>query len=278
MRNLWIFISRYNAFFFFIFFFAMGIVLTIKENAYQHYIAFNSANRVIGNTYKQFKNIKRYLNLGQVNDMLNEENARLKQQLLALNVADTAKNTFVNDTANKQRYQLIAARVIKNSVALTNNIITINKGATSGIAKDMSVISSGKGIVGFIKNVSPHFATIRSLLNSETSISVNLKKTNIFGSLIWGQSNFDYKKAVVKEIPNHIKVKIGDTIITSGAGRFPKGIEVGKVIKINATGGDSFVTLELALFNDFSKLEYVYIVKDRLATEQNNLENPPKNE
>ena len=278
MRNLWIFISRYNAFFFFIFFFTVGIVLTIKNNAYQHYIAFNSANRVIGNTYKQLKNIKRYLNLGQVNDMLNEENARLKQQLLALNVLDTAKNTFVNDTVNKQRYQLIAAEVIKNSVSLTNNIITINKGAASGITKDMSVISSNKGIVGFIKDVSPHFATIRSLLNSETSVSVNLKNTNIFGSLIWGQSDFDYKKAVVKEIPNHIKVKIGDTIITSGAGRFPKGIEVGKVIKTNATGGDSFVTLELALFNDFSKLEYVYIVKDRLATEQNNLENPPKNE
>ncbi|RZK33818.1 MAG: rod shape-determining protein MreC, partial [Pedobacter sp.] len=35
MRNLWIFISRYNAFFLFFIFSIIGIYLTVKNNSYQ---------------------------------------------------------------------------------------------------------------------------------------------------------------------------------------------------------------------------------------------------
>ncbi|RZK53267.1 MAG: rod shape-determining protein MreC, partial [Pedobacter sp.] len=48
MRNLWIFLSRYNAFFFFIVFFAIGIILTVRNNAYQRSVTLNSTNAVVG--------------------------------------------------------------------------------------------------------------------------------------------------------------------------------------------------------------------------------------
>lgn len=274
MRNFWIFVSRYNAFFFFVIFFVFGLVLTIRNNAYQKSIALNTTNQAVGSAYERLNVIKRYLSLGMVNDSLAIENAKLKSSLLALQNADTTKDSLVADSINAQRYRLVAARVIKNSVTLTKNIITINKGSLSGLSKDDAVMSPTKGIIGFVKDVSANYATIRSLLNSETSISVNLKKNNVFGSLVWGEGNFDYQKAFVNEIPNHIKVKVGDTIVTSGAGGFPKGIEVGKITKTQLTTGESFMTLEIALFNDFSNLQYVYVVKDRAAQEVKALENP----
>lgn len=280
MRNLWIFLNRYNAFFFFIIFSLVGLVLTVRNNSYPNSIILNSTNQLVGSTYQQLNVAKRYLNMGQVNDSLVHENALLKTQLIALNNVDTAKDSLVSDSINAQRYRLLAARVIKNSVTQTNNIITINKGAKNGIAKDDAVMAPNKGIIGFVKDISANYATIRSLLNSETAISVNLKKNNAYGSLVWGEANYDYRKAYVKEIPNHFKVKIGDTIITSGAGGFPKGIEVGRVSKTQVATGDSFMTLEITLFNDFSSLPYVYVVKDRAAQEIKTLENPPvtKNE
>lgn len=258
----------------------MGLVLTVRNNSYPNSIILNSTNQLVGSTYQQLNVAKRYLNMGQVNDSLVHENALLKTQLIALNNVDTAKDSLVSDSINAQRYRLLAARVIKNSVTQTNNIITINKGAKNGIAKDDAVMAPNKGIIGFVKDISANYATIRSLLNSETAISVNLKKNNAYGSLVWGEANYDYRKAYVKEIPNHFKVKIGDTIITSGAGGFPKGIEVGRVSKTQVATGDSFMTLEITLFNDFSSLPYVYVVKDRAAQEIKTLENPPvtKNE
>jgi rod shape-determining protein MreC len=278
MRNLWIFISRYNAFFFFIIFFTVGIVLTLKNNAYQRSVTLNSTNQVVGNAYERLNVVKRYLNLGSVNDSLAAENAKLRTALLAINEVDSSLNVVVKDTINNIQYTYLSAKVIKNSISQRNNIITINKGSLDGIQQDMAVISPQKGVVGFIQDVSPHLATIRSLLNKNTFISVSIKKNNAFGSLIWGEGNFNYRKAHVKEIPNHFKINLRDTIITSGGGGFPKGIEVGRVSKNEVATGDSFMTLEIDLFNDFSTLQYVYVIKDKLSTEQKALETKLPNE
>ncbi len=278
MRNLWIFISRYNAFFFFFIFFVIGIILTVKNNSYQRSVTLNSTNSVVGNAYKRLNVIKRFLNLNEVNDSLAVENAHLKTQLLAATATDSTKISTVTDSINHQQYTLISAKVIKNSITLTNNIITIMKGSKDGITKDMAVISPQKGVIGFVQNVSENYALIRSLLHTETAISVILKKNNAFGSLVWGDGNFDYRKAYVKEIPNHYKVSVGDTIVTSGSGGFPKGIEVGRVTNTKISTGDSFMTLEIALFNDFGTLQYVYVIKDKFATEIKSLQPEVKNE
>ena len=278
MRNLWIFISRYNAFFFFIIFFVVGIVLVVKNNSYQRSVVLNSTYSVVCDTYKRLNIIKRYLNLGQVNDSLAAENALLKTQLFAATTIDSTKETIVKDTVTQQQYTLISAKVIKNSITLTNNSITIMKGTKDGIQKDMAVISPQKGVIGFVQDVSENYAIIRSLLHTETAISVILKKNNAYGSLVWGDGNFDYRKAYVKEIPNHYKVSVGDTIVTSGSGGFPRGIEVGKVTNTKISTGDSFMTLEIGLFNDFGTLQYVYVIKDKFATEIKSLQAEVKNE
>ncbi|MBC7616899.1 MAG: rod shape-determining protein MreC [Pedobacter sp.] len=278
MRNLWIFVSRYNAFFFFVIFFSVGVILCIKNNAYQKSITLNSTNEVVGSAYARLNVLKRYLNLGQVNDSLALENAKLKTDLINLTNIDSTKSIKINDSINNQQYTLLSAKVIKNSVNQRNNFITINKGSNDGISRDMAVISPDKGVIGFVLDVSPSFSTIRSLLNKETLISVIIKKNGAFGSLVWGDGNFNLRKAYVKEIPNHYKINLRDTIVTSGAGGFPKGIVVGRVSKTKITTGDNFMTLEIDLFNDFGTLQYVYIIKDRLAIEQKNLEDKIPNE
>ncbi|RYG19792.1 MAG: rod shape-determining protein MreC [Chitinophagaceae bacterium] len=274
MRNLWIFISRYNAFFLFIIFFIVGIYLTIRNNSYPRSVTLNSSNEVVGNAYENLNVLKRYLNLGMVNDSLAAENAKLKTQLLAITTVDSAKDVKVDDTLTKQQYTYLAAKVVKNSITLRNNVMTINKGSVDGIETGMAVISPQKGVVGFIRDVSLHLATIQSLLHKDTKISVTLKKTNALGSLVWGENNFDIRKAFIKEVPNHIKMNVGDTVVTSGFGKFPSGIPVGRLIKTGVATNDNFLSGELNLFNDFGTLQYVYVIKDKLAKEQEILENP----
>lgn len=278
MRNLWIFINRYNAFFLFIIFFTIGVILTVKNNAYQRSVTFNSTNEVVGHAYENLNVLKKYMNLGQVNDSLSAENAKLYTQLLKMRNIDSAKNTTVKDTATHQQYTYLAARVIKNSITLRNNIITINKGSSDGIKSGMAVISPQKGVVGFIRDVSDHLATIQSLLHKDTKISVNIKKNNALGSLVWGEKNFDFQKAYIKDIPNHFKVALKDTVVTSGFGSFPPGIPVGRVSNTGIATGDNFLTIEINLFNDFSTLQYVYVIKDKFAEEQKALESKLPNE
>jgi len=276
MRNLWIFISRYNAFFLFIIFFITGIYLTVKNNSYQRSVTLNSSNEVVGTAYERLNVFKRYLNLGKVNDSLAAENAKLKTTLLALTTVDSAKDVKVIDTITNQQYTYLAAKVVKNSITLRNNVMTINKGAVDGLETGMAVISPQKGVVGFIRDVSAHLATIQSLLHKDTKISVNIKKSNALGSLVWGDNNFDIRKAFIKEVPNHIKMNVGDTVVTSGFGKFPAGILVGRLSKTNIATNDNFLSAELNLFNDFATLQYVYVIKNKLAKEQDLLENPVK--
>jgi len=276
MRNLWIFINRYNAFFLFIIFFIIGIYLTVKNNSYQRSVTLNSTNEVVGTAYERLNVFKRYLNLGKVNDSLAAENAKLKTTLLALTTVDSARDVKVIDTTTNQQYTCLAAKVVKNSITLRNNVMTINKGTLDGLETGMAVISPQKGVVGFIRDVSSHLATIQSLLHKDTKISVNIKKSNALGSLVWGDNNFDIRKAFIKEVPNHIKMNVGDTVVTSGFGKFPAGIPVGKLSKTNIATNDNFLSAELNLFNDFSTLQYVYVIKNKLAKEQELLENPVK--
>jgi rod shape-determining protein MreC len=275
MRNLWIFISRYNAFFLLIIFFIFGLILTVKNNAYQRSVTLNSTNEIVGNAYENLNVFRRYMNLGKINDSLAFENAKLKTELLKINQIDTTKLVKVIDTVTKQQYTYLAAKVIKNSITLRNNIITINKGTADGIEKDMAVISPVRGVVGLIRDVSEHLATVQSLLHKDTRISVVIKKNNATGSLVWGEGNFDIKKAYIKGVPNHIKINVGDTITTYGA-TFPAGILVGRVSKTNVATNDNFLSAEVSLFNDFSTLSYVYVINDKFAAEQKVLETPIK--
>ena len=272
MRNLWIFLNRYNAFFFFIIFFTIALVLTVKNNIYQQSATVNSTNEVVGTAYENLNVLRKYVNLGQVNDSLAKENARLSTEIFALKHVDSAKNTVVVDTTSNYQYTYLAARVIKNSITLRNNIITINKGSADGIQTGMAVIAGERGVVGFIRDVSPHLATIQSLLHKDTKISVNIKKNNALGSLVWGERNFNFRKAYVKDIPNQYKINLRDTIVTSGFASFPPGIPVGRISNTGIATGDNFLTIEIDLFTDFSSLQYVYVIKDKFALEEKALE------
>src|ERR1700744_2428846 len=181
MRNLLIFLNRYNAFFFFLIFEAAAMVVYIKYNSFQKASFINSANAVTGNIYEKVNGVYDYLSLSEVNDSLARENAKLRNQLKASFYIDTIAKHKVNDTVFKQQYEYIAAKVINNSTDHPYNYITINRGSTDGIAVGMGIICSS-GVVGKVINVSQHMAIVQSMLNRSTRFSVMLAKNHEIGS------------------------------------------------------------------------------------------------
>lgn len=277
MKNLWLFLLRYNAFFWFILFFAFSFFLVVKNNNYQRSSFVTSSNVVIGSFYEKVNSWKEYLSLRNTNEQLLNENALLRQQIQNLTSSDTTLE-YVNlaDSIDESRYDFLVASVINNSVNQKSNYLTINKGSFDGIEKDMGVITSN-GVVGTILNVSPHFSTIKSLLHPDTKISVTLDSSSTaFGSLVWGNNN-DSRYAMVRDIPNHVKVYVGQAIFTSGySTKFPKGIKVGHIVQTDLTSGESFKDIRVLLTTNFINLNHVYIVKDKLATEKIELEKENK--
>ena len=274
MRNLLLFISKYNAFFFFVIFFSISVSLIIQNNSFQRSSVLNSSNLLIGQSYKRINSLQDYLRLAQVNDSLAIENARLRSQLKTAFYFDSVEQKTVKDTNKLQQYTYVVAQVVNNSIHQKNNTITIDRGSQHGIKSGMGVISTS-GIVGIVSNVSAHFATIKSLLHQDTRISARIAESKAFGSLVWGQESFDPQFAILKDIPNHIEAKKGQNVVTSGYSElFPADIPIGKIEKTRKKNGEISSDISVKLSTDFSKLAYVYIINNILAAEKIELETP----
>src|ERR1700761_3202348 len=133
MRNLLIFITKYNAFFLFLIFEISSIIIYVKYNSFQKATFINSTGKVTGDMYAQVNELNRYLQLKDINDSLAHENARLKNQLKSSFYIDTLAKRKVTDTVYKQQYEYVVAQVINNSINRRTNYITIDKGANAGI-------------------------------------------------------------------------------------------------------------------------------------------------
>jgi rod shape-determining protein MreC len=269
MRNLWLFFLRYYAFFLFLALEAFAIVLMVNNNSYHSASYFNSANNISAELFEYVSDARSFVNLQSLNDSLSKENARLRNLLLSSPYSNKVNRVYVGDSTMR-RYTYIEAKVINNSVNKRNNYITLDRGSLHGIREKMGVIC-GDGIVGTIKDVSEHFCTVISFLHKDSKISAQLNSSKEYGSLVWEGRN--PKFASLKDIPTHVKVKIGDSVSTTGfSQKFPKEVFIGRVIRCDLNSGDNFYNIEVALSTNFPTLRYVYIVEDNFAEELKKLE------
>jgi rod shape-determining protein MreC len=269
MRNLWLFIGKYNAFFLFLIFFTISLILLINNNSYQRASVWNSSNQIVGTAYERVNELNSYLILRKTNDSLAAENARLKNLLKSSFYEDGLKEVTVNDSVLKQQYTYTVAKVINNSVHQKNNYLTIDKGSKHGIKKGMGV-TSATGVIGIILNTSENFSTIRSFLHEETKISATVEGN--IGSLVWGDGNYDSRYALLKDIQSHLNIRKGARVITSEFSLFPQGTNIGYVIESTSKYGNNALNIKIKLDTDFAKLQYVYVVINLLSEEQLNLE------
>lgn len=268
MRNLLRFILKHHFIVIFILLEFLSLSLIVNNNSFQRSTFNNAFTNVKGGVYNLFDNVRHYMSLKESNRQLIEENLELRN-LLRSSYNTSLVEYITIDTSYFTQYQFFKARVINNSTNKQHNYLTLNKGSIHGVEPDMGVISAN-GVVGIVKDVSNHFSSVISVLNTNLNVSAKIKKNNYFGPLTWNGVN--YKKAILKEIPYHVKIAEGDTIITSGySAVFPEGIKIGTISDFAVKGGN-FYEIEVTLSNDFKNLSNVYLVGNALREEQNNLE------
>jgi len=126
MRNLWLFISKHNAFFLLVFFFTISLIIFMSNNSFQRASVWNSSNQLVGKAYERANEFRSYLSLAKTNDSLAAENARLRNQFKTSFYDESIQKVIVKDSIFKRQYSYIVAKVINNSVHQKNNYLTIN--------------------------------------------------------------------------------------------------------------------------------------------------------
>lgn len=276
MRRIIYLIKKFRYFLLFIILEILAFIIIIQGHSYHQSKFVNSTNFFTGGLYNKANSVSEFFHLRKDNQLLSEENARLKN-LLGKRENTYAVDSFtVIDTSQYfQKYDYSVAKIINNNYTKRNNFLTLNKGSKHGLTPDLGVVNS-KGIIGVIKNVSTNYATVLSILNSNSNINVRLKNSNHFGTLVWDGK--DYNITQVIDIPRQAVVKAGDTIVTGGKSAiFPEGIEVG-VVKDFKYAQNKYQIINILLFNDMSAIGEVQIVKNLHKDEQVTLEQSVVNE
>lgn len=67
----------------------------------------------------------------------------------------------------------------------------------------------------------------------------------------------------MEDIPKHVPVKVGDTLVTSGFSQlFPRNIMVGRVKTVKMEPDKNFLEITVDLSTNFGSLSYVYVVNN----------------
>ena len=269
MRNLFLLIWQNNFFILFILLQGVSFYLIVDEQKFHKASVLNSANSTVANIMATVNQAKDYLALRENNELLAAENAELKKTDSTKFFDLSTQQAVVTDTNYLIQYTYTVAKVVNNNFNKRNNFLTLNKGTKNGVYPDMGVISAA-GVVGVVKDVSEHFATVQSILHSKTKASVRLKN-GFYGPLTWDGT--DPRFATLSDISANVQVHKGDTVITTSFSTlFPEGIMVGRVEKVEANPGGDYLKITVRLSTNFNNLSYVYVVNNKLKLEQQKLE------
>jgi rod shape-determining protein MreC len=255
---------------------AISVFVFIKNHDFQKSRYAEFQQEISGYLYQITYSAHAYVGLKETNLSLLEKvheleisNLSLQAQLKELTARQYLRLPL-EDSIAASAFDFVVASVVNNSIAGSQNLITINKGALHGIQPDMGVFDS-EGVVGTVIHTSDHFSVILPVLNSKFRVSGKIKRSNYFGSLAWDGTSSQY--ASLEELPRHVDFNIGDTVVTSQFSEiFPEGIPIGIIESAKKQKNDKFNTLQVKLMVDFASLTNVLVVINKQKEELDNVE------
>ena len=157
-------------------------------------------------------------NIGQANEKIEQLNKELellksKEVLDEDMVGQLNQLKNVLDLAGRGGYKVVAAKVInRGSVSSFKETITIDVGSTSGVTRNMTVISDG-GLVGVVKSVSSNSSIVLLMNDPSFRIGVRIAGTQSIG-ILSGQGGNTY---LLQLLDATGVINLGDKLVARGS-------------------------------------------------------------
>ena len=274
MRKLFLFLARYSILGLFLLLGTISFALFLSNNKYPQSVVFSSSNQVASYLFHVSSSVTDFLNLRSENESLLTQNIELKNRIVQLEnklaLAEFDNQINFDYIYPEKEFRFIPARIINNSTNRTRNFITLNQGERDGVRANMGVVSA-EGVVGIVKTISNRFSVVISLLNPMNRVSSKITRNNQVGPLIWDGK--DYRYAMLADIPRHVELFVGDTIVTSGlTATFPACIPIGVIESYTIGEGDAFYTIRVRLAVNFRTVSNVSVFDYKNYYEQKEIE------
>jgi rod shape-determining protein MreC len=144
--------------------------------------------------------------------------------------------------------------------------VTIDRGSTHGLRKDMAVVAA-EGVVGRIVEQPPLYAAKVQLLVDRDAGAGALVERSAAGGVVVGHDREGEPPLRMEYVSNLADVKVGDRVLTSGVdGLFPRGFTIGSVVRVER-GRGLYKEIWLAPAVDFNAIGSVLVVLEPPAPE-----------
>ena len=205
---------------------------------------------------------------------LEEENRRLRQQIAQMEAdvrqgqLDSEENARLRDLLGLQEERpdltedIVLATITEHAVTNWTASLTVSRGTNDGLEVGDCVMDENGNLVGTVSAVGTNWATILTLVDTDTSIGAQVFRT---GELGVAQGNFALmgeNRLRLDYLPAGCELLGGDLVVTSGLGGFyPAGLVIGSVeeVQLDDSGAASYAVLVPAV--DFDALQQVVILR-----------------
>ncbi len=200
------------------------------------------------------------------------ENESLKRELQRLQIRLQEEHALAQRTESlrqllelrqRSRLETVAAEIIASGPSDEFRTITIDKGSTDGLKRDMAVISPN-GVIGRVNLPSGRASQVQLLIDRNAAAGALIERTRAQG-IVAGQGG---DTLLMEYVPSSADVKPGDLVVTSGIDAiYPKGFVIGTVQSVER-GPGIFHKITIRPAVDFSRLEEVLVVTTPPAVKQ----------
>lgn len=267
MQQLINFFIRKRHFLLFCLLVLLGLYFTFQSRSYHSGKYLSAANGLSGTLLSWTSGIGEYFDLKEQNELLQQENSQLRE---AVGNVDSVYRRQAMRSSLFADVDYIPAKVIDNNYSRTKNYLTLKGGERDGIQSGMGVVSPN-GILGIVDKTSQGYATVLSVLNTQSSINAKLTKSNHFGTLQWDTRDPNVVQLI--DVQRLAPLAIGDSIVTGGRSTiFPAGIPIGSIASYELDQSGNYYIVQIRLFNDMTSLGPAYVIRIADAAEIQELE------
>ncbi len=203
------------------------------------------------------------LNYKELNENLALENEALKEQIVNLTMSQkelaelTELKRALKYVDSDAQIGYVSCNVISKDVGNWFNMFTIDAGINQGINKNSTVIN-GNGLVGLVYEVGDNWSKVISIVDQKSSVGFEmLRVTDDYDGVLSGTTNYEL---IGELFDPKASVKVGDYIVTSGLGMYPKGILIGKIYEVVVDKDLILNKIKVTPVVDFRKIDKVMVI------------------
>lgn len=154
-----------------------------------------------------------------------------------------------------QPEKMLVAEVIGTRVNNLFKALRISRGSLDGVKAGMPVIAPN-GIIGRVIRTGLKESDVQLMVDFDFNLDVLLQRTRVRGVL-----NGFTSELCRLNLQKGAEIRIGDTIITSGiVGGFPKGLPVGRVMRITYESDNVSQIITVEPWVDYRRIEEVMVL------------------